>query len=789
MRLTRLDLGIALLLAAGTAISFAPAFSADFIGMDDPYYVRKNPRVNTGLTAENAAWAWGFSFHQSNWHPLTWLSLQLDASLWRNADGRPNPLGFHLTSVLLHAANAALLFFALQALTGARWRSAAVAALFAVHPLRVESVVWVSERKDVLSIFFGLLALWAYARYARRGGLGRYSAVAALLALSLLSKPTLVTLPFLMLVLDWWPLERLGKADIGRGNSKVGTSITTSISEPGGRPAGWAWLAVEKLPLLGIILASCVVTFVAQQRGGSVYALETLSFGNRLANALVAYGAYLFMSVWPANLALMYPYPGGGWPAWRVALAALAVGGLTALAVWQRRRRPYLLTGWLWYLGTLVPVIGLVQVGDQAFADRYSYFPLIGPCLALVWTASEAVPLSRVRWAAGAVAVLMLALAALTWHQASYWKDDLVLWFHTLDVTGKNAYAYNTIGTALETRGQMDKAAYYYEQAAEANPGYPTGQYNFGRVIRRQKHDAEANAKAIEHIRAAVRADPRLAEARDELAKALSEQGAYAEAEEQFREALRLRPESTLFHTDLGWFLEVMGRDKEALDEYQQAARLNPGDGAAQTRLGRFLGRRGELPQAIECFRRAVELQPGLPEPARDLGIALEKAGRAGEAVTCFRHSVELAPEDIRSRVALARTLGESGDVAGAGEEYRRASRQDPNWPDGMAQEAWRLATHPYLRERDGEAAVRAAQSACSAANPPPTPYLDVLAAAYAEAGHYADAAATAEKALAAANAAGKPDLARAIADRLALYRANHPFHQPAPAAPGHAGR
>jgi protein O-mannosyl-transferase len=321
----RVNVLVALLLAAVTATAFSPAFRAGYVALDDPLYVAGNPHVPGGLTGDNLAWAFT-TFLAGNWHPLTWLSLQLDATLFGT-----NPAGFHSTNVLLHAASAVLLYLALQALTGGRWRGALVAALFALHPLRVESVAWVSERKDVLSLLFGVAALWAYAEYARRPGAVRYLAVTLAFALSLLAKPMLVTLPFLLLVLDGWPLRRaVGSAD-------------------------WRRLTLEKLPLFALAAASCVVTVLAQQAGKAVGSVEVFSLSSRLANATVACATYLGMAAWPLNLAPFYPYRHAGWPVWQVGISGLILAGLSTLAVWQWQRRPYLLVGWLWYLGTWCP--------------------------------------------------------------------------------------------------------------------------------------------------------------------------------------------------------------------------------------------------------------------------------------------------------------------------------------------------------------------------------------------------------------------------------------------------
>jgi tetratricopeptide (TPR) repeat protein len=757
MRLTRLDLGIAALLIAGCVIAFGPALRADFIGFDDPVYVSRNRHVLGGLTSENVRWAWTKSFYYaSNWHPLTWMSLQLDAGLWKASNGWPEAWGFHLTNVVLHAANAVVLLLALQSLMGPRWRSATVAALFAFHPLRVESVAWVSERKDVLSIFFGLLALVAYARYVRRPTLGPYILVAALFALSLLSKPTLVTLPMLLLVLDWWPLGRIKRA------------------------GDWRWLVLEKLPLLMFTLASCVITFGAQACGGSVRPLETLGVGERIAGAVVAYATYLGMIAWPANLAPIYPYPPSGWSAWRVGLSTLVLAGATVFVVRQRRERPFLLAGWLWYLGTLVPVIGLVQVGNQAYADRYTYFPFIGICVAVAWSVPASLPLARTRRAGVLVTAVTVLLAALTWRQTTFWQSDLDLWPHTIEATGPNAHAYNSLGTALETRDRNAKEAIkYYDAAVNANPGYGTAWYNLGRALRAQGDTGGAVAR----FREALRTDPLLADAHNDLAVLLSQNGAPREAEQHFRDALRLRPEDATFHRNLGWLLSRQGgRELEAMEEYAEAIRLSPDDGEAHGLFGVLLGRRGDLSQSLPHLRRAAELQPVSASAQMNLGIALEKMKRDKEAAVCFRRVTELSPKDVRGRMRLAGVMLRLGDTAGATEQYRRASEIDPEWPQEVIATAWALATAPDAARRDAEVAVWAAESACYATHAPPPSFLDTLAAAYAESGRFADAVAVAEKAKAAAESAGRAELAAAIAGRLALYRKNRPFHEAVPA-------
>jgi tetratricopeptide (TPR) repeat protein len=747
MAALRRDALTALALAALTAAVFSRTAGWGFVNFDDPVYAESNRHVLTGLAAANARWAFT-TFDAANWHPLTWLSLQADAALFG-----VRPWSFHRTNVLLHAANAALVFLALRALTGAFWRSAVVALLFAVHPLRVESVAWVSERKDVLSACFGLLALWAYAGYARSPSAGRYLAVAGALALSLLAKPMLVTLPCLLLVLDWWPLRRAGSR---------------------------RRLAAEKLPLLALCAASCVVTLVAQDRGGAVRSLEAVPVTGRLVTALVAYATYPAMALWPVGLAPYYPYPADGWPAVRVAVSVLAVAGLTALAVGQRRRRPYLLAAWLWYLGTLVPVIGLVQVGNQAYADRYTYFPLIGVVLAAVWAAADWTPAPRARWSGVTVAGLALVLGVLTWRQSEIWRDGLALWEHTLAVTGPNALAESNYGKVLEDRvpGRAKEAMRHFARAVEISPGYAQGHFNLGQALEKEGRTAEA----VRHYRLALNADPLLADAHNNLGAALGRGGATADAERHYREAVRADPELAIARVNLGALLESRGEDDEAITHYREALRIDPADGEAHGRLGVALAKRGDLAGAAEHFRRAAELRPRSATPQRNLGLALEKLGRLAEAVACFRRVAELEPGDLDNRLRLAGALTRLGESGAARAQYAEALRIEPGWPARLIREARELATAPDPRARDGAGAVEKAGHACDAVRPTPAPFLDTLAAAYAEAGRFAEAAAAAEKAAAAADAAGRPDLARVIAGRLALYRERRPFHEPAPA-------
>jgi tetratricopeptide (TPR) repeat protein len=569
--------GLALFAAAVTA--FGPACGNGFVNFDDPLYVTENRHVLRGLSGDGLAWALT-STEAANWHPLTWLSLELDASISRMLGGRPfeGPAGwFHLTSVLLHAANAVLLFAVLARITGQVWPAALAAALFALHPLRAESVAWVSERKDVLSTFFGLLALAAYLRYARRQALVRYLLVVLPFALGLAAKPMLVTLPGVLLLLDYWPLGRLR---LGGG---------AAPGHAGAAPVSRRLVLAEKVPLLALSAASCVVTLLAQQHGGAVEPLDKFPPGVRLANALVAYVRYLGMLFWPADLAAYYPHPGDALPTWQVAGAACLLVGLTAVALWQAGRRPYLAVGWLWYLGTLLPVVGLVQVGDQALADRYTYMPLIGPSIGLAWGAAEV----AARWPglrpalAAAAAAALLACVGATWRQVAVWHDSRSLWQHALDTTADNTKARNNLGLAiLEEKGDPREAERHLRQAIRLSPDAWQPYANLGAALDRQKRLKEA----IACYRRALELNPGHMVAWNNLAIDLGEQGKLDEAVARLSEAVRLFPNSaTTCHNLARALLHRGERLDEALGYCRRALRLDPGNRRYQETFARLL--------------------------------------------------------------------------------------------------------------------------------------------------------------------------------------------------------
>ena len=487
-------LSLALILA--NLVAYAPVWHYGFVNYDDPGYISDNPHVAAGLTAQDVWWAFTTGFF-ANWHPLTWLSHMLDVELFGM-----NPGPHHFTSVLLHIANTLLLFWLLHRITGALGRSAFVAGLFAVHPLHVESVAWLSERKDVLSTLFGLLTIWAYVEYVRRHGLRRYLVVLLLFALSLMAKPMLVTLPFVLLLLDFWPLGRVSLEAIDPGRS------------------GWAalWdrrsivlrLVLEKLPLLALTIVSSVITFVVQQRGGTMLQLGVLPWNRRVGNALLAYFSYIGKTLWPTRLAALYPFRSS--PGWEVAAAILGLIGVSVTVIWDGRRHPYLPVGWLWYVGTLVPVIGLIQVGQQSMADRYSYIPLIGLFVIVAWGIPDLLARWPYRSTALPMAAVFVILACMiaARGQVLYWRNSIALWERTLEVTDENPVAHNNLAAALLVQGRTGQAIAHFSEALRIRPDYAEAHRNMG-LLWKTKGGPQRLSPTIPRRCASSRTTPRYA--------------------------------------------------------------------------------------------------------------------------------------------------------------------------------------------------------------------------------------------------------------------------------------
>ncbi len=592
----RPDLLILLGLAVVTFALYAQVIGHQFITLDDPTYIQENPMVNRGVTLAGLAWAFT-TFHAANWHPLTWISHMIDCQLFGMNAGHQL-----LVNALIHVANTLLVFWFLLRTTHARWPSALVAALFALHPLHVESVAWASERKDTLSTFFGLLSLIAYSRYAEAPAISRYIWVAVTLALGLLAKPMLVTWPLVMLLLDYWPLGRVNGQPARRSLGGGGWPVVRG-------------LVVEKIPLFALAAASAVMTLIAQSREGAVRTLGHEAITLRLSNALVSYAKYLLLTFWPNDLAVYYPF--AGIPAWQIIGAAFLLIGITVFCVSQRRIRPYLIVGWLWFLGTLVPVIGIVQVGGQIMADRYFYIPSIGLLMALVFGLADIAKSWRVAplLSAGAAAAVLVILAMLTNAQIQRWRDSFTLFEHTLAVTPPNLRIEHNLGVALGVIDRYDEAAAHFEKALQIDPNFYDGLVVMGVTRGHQGRLPEA----MEYFRAAIRSQPDVPKARVQLAHALWQEKHDEAALEEMRRASQLAPKDPDILADLGLALGLAGRIPESIEQLHEALRLNPNSAEAHNNLGLALLASGKARESIPEFEVALRLKPELKGAADNL--------------------------------------------------------------------------------------------------------------------------------------------------------------------------
>jgi protein O-mannosyl-transferase len=609
------DLLIMLGLAVTTFAIYAQVFGHQFITLDDPTYIQENPMVNRGITRAGLTWAFT-TFHVANWHPLTWISHMIDCQLFGISAGR-----HLLMNALIHVANTLLVFWFLLRATHARWPSALVAALFALHPLHVESVAWASERKDMLCTFFGLLSLIAYVRYAEAPSSSRYVWTAVTLTLGLLAKPMLVSWPFVMLLIDYWPLRRFV--------SLVGTSRCDVRTPQRGVPTSsrrWAvvrGLVIEKLPLFALVLASAIMTLIAQSRGGAVRTLAHEPIALRLSNALVSYAKYLVLTFWPNDLAVYYPF--AGIPAWQITGAAFLLIGITVFCISERRIRPYLIIGWLWFLGTLVPVIGIVQVGGQIMADRYFYIPSIGLFIALVFGLADIAKSWRVApgLSAGIAGTVLLILAMLTNAQIQRWRDSFTLFEHTLAVTPPNLRIEYNLGVALGVSDRYDEAAAHFEKALQIDPNFYDGLVVMGVTRAHQGRLPEG----IEYFQAAIRSQPEAPKAHVQLAHAFWTQNRDQDALEEMRRALQFAPKDPDIQADFGLALGLAGRIPEAIEQLHQALRLNPTSAETHANLGLALLASGKPRESIPEFETALRLKPGLAGAADNLRRAQAQLG------------------------------------------------------------------------------------------------------------------------------------------------------------------
>jgi tetratricopeptide (TPR) repeat protein len=719
---------VCVFLIAITWFVFGQTVRYDFVNYDDDNYVYSNPLISSGLTVPGAIHAF-IGKHAGNWHPLTTLSHMLDCQLWDLHAG-----GHHLTNVVLHTIAVVLLFLVLLQMTGSLWRSAFVAAVFAIHPLRVESVAWISERKDVLSAVFFMLTLGFYIRYVRHSSLGRYLAVVGLFALGLMCKPTLVTVPLVLLLLDYWPL--------GRFAPMVGTSRCDVRTPQRGVPTlaiQWsvARLIIEKIPLFALSAAAAGATLWAQEK--TIVHIERLPFMWRVGNGLVACLTYIGQMIWPARLAAFYPHPARTLPVWEIGLAIVLLGIVSVGAIALRHKYPYLVTGWFWYLIMLLPVIGLIQVGAQAHADRYTYLSQIGLYILLAWAIPHILlmsgkhrdakahhgrdaPLGRPDGAArrpyqGILAMTAsIAIIALAWCariQASYWRNSETLWNHAIAVTSENLTVYPVVrmnlGIALLKKGRTDEAIAQFQTVLKDRPNDASAYDNMGTALL-GKGDSRSAIAAYE--------------------KALSIQSRYPSA-----------------HFGLGMALDNIGRVAEAIAHYQEAIREDPDFAEAYYLLGNDLLRASHTEAAIAAYERALQSRPVYPEVENNLGLALLNKGRPGEAIAHWENALANESESVAALNSLA----------------------------------WVLAAFPDASIRNGDKALRLAERANRLSVSKDPAVLRTLAAAYAENGRFTEATATAESGLQLANTQGNSALAKIFEGDIAHYRANTPVRIPLP--------
>jgi tetratricopeptide (TPR) repeat protein len=668
------------------------------------------------------------SSYATNWHPLTWISHMLDCQLFGLKSW-----GHHFTNILLHSANTVLLFLLLRKMTGALWRSASVAALFGWHPLHVESVAWVAERKDLLCTLFWILTLWAYAGYVggsngqnpKSRGRRLYMVAVLFFALALMSKPMAVTLPFVMLLLDFWPFGRLRLENV----RTEGRNLVR--------------LLAEKVPFFVLSGVSCGLTLWAQEK--AMVSTAGLTISQRLGHALIAYVHYLAATIVPHRLSVYYPYervmPGG-----EVFVAGVMLVLITLAVLWFARRLPYLATGWLWFLGTLVPVIGLVQVGEQAWADRYTYLPSVGLFIGVSWGVSDVASRARairriLPWFAGATGVALLVATSV---QLSYWKDTRTLFEHVERVSRNNPLSTAMLGSLLATEGKYDQAIEYYRMALSYSPRFPEAHFYLGNAFDRQGRLDEA----IAEYEKAVRFNPGQEQAQIRLGLALEKQQKPQQAAAHYEAVLKLNPESAVAHNDLAKLLHSEGRLDEAISHYSAALRCDPSLAQAHNNFGVLLLQKGQVEEGVAQLREALRLKPGDPESQLNLAQGLSDQGKWSEAADLLAKAATATTPDPKVHYRFAVALDHLGRTREAMGQYASALLVRQDYPEALDGLSWILATDPNPELRNGSEAIRMAGHACALTGRKDPAKLLTLAAAYAENDQFLEAEATAQAAL-----------------------------------------
>jgi tetratricopeptide (TPR) repeat protein len=720
-------------LVLSTLLVFWQVRNFDFVNYDDNDYVYENPQVLNGLTPIGVIRAFTTSY-LGYWQPMTWLSLMLDCQLFGS-----DPGWMHLVNVFLHLANALLLFAILKKITGSLWPSAFVAAAFALHPMHVESVAWITERKDVLNTLFLLLTLAAYVSYVRHRGVGRYLMTVLLFAAGLLGKPMLVTLPFLLLLLDYWPLNRLMAQRAATDGSREGISVAAA-----GKHLNLGCL-VEKIPFLVLSAIFSIIAFLTQQAGGGVGDIKTIPIKDRVANAFCSYAAYMGKMFWPHNMAAHYPFTPDSFVFWQVAMCVLLLLVISIFVIHFGREQKYLPVGWFWFVGTLLPVIGLVHFMVSSYADRFTYIPYIGLFIMVAWGLPELLS----KWpqrkpVLGISALIALAALGICAHrQVSYWSNSVTLFSHALEVTKDNDLAYNNRGEAYTAIGRT--------------------------------------AEAIEDLRQAIKINPYFAESYNDLGNVYNKLGRLPEAMDAYQQAIKIKPYLAEAHNNLGTVYSGLGRLQEAIDAYQQAINIKPDFVRAHYNRGVAYCDLGRWQEAIDDFGQVIRIEPDDVEAYNNRGAAYRNWGRSAEAIEDFRKAIKIKPDYIEARCNLAGGLAGQGRFDEALDQYRTILQLKPDWPDCMSNIAFIIATNPKLKNRDTNEAIRLARGACEIANYKNPAFLDTLAAAYASAGRFSEAVDAAKKALDIADATNQPKIRNVIQYHLSLYTQGKPCIGPSP--------
>jgi len=739
-------------LALAVIIAFEPVRHNDFVNYDDDRYVTESPHIYGGITGESVLWAFTVP-HYYMYHPLTSLSHMLDCELFGL-----NASGHHLMSLFFHLANTLLLFAVLKTMTGRTWLSVFVAAAFALHPLQVESVAWASERKNVLSTFFWLLTIAAYVRYSARPAVGRYLLVVLASACGLLSKPTVVTLPFSLLLLDFWPLQRIRwPAKKSPDDSPRPTYKTSSI----------LWLIIEKIPLFILSAVLSVITYVVQKSGGAVKTGQHLTIDIRIANAIASYIEYIGKIFYPRRLAPFYPHPGETlgfiWPL----LCLLILAAVSAIVIYLARRRRYLAFGWLWYLGLLVPVLGLIQSGGQALADRYLYLPSVGIFIIVGWAAAELFAKYKITLAAAA-GIILAVLLLCTRTQIPYWKNNYTLYSHAVAVVEDNHVMENNYGDTLRKKGRFQEAIEHFDRAIQANPRYLIAYNNKGRAFL----DLDKVDKAIEIFNQACRIDKNRYDTYNYLGLAYSQKDQLDLAVQNYEISIRLKPDYYQALNNLGIVLKAQGKIEQAVENWQKALKVKPDYPNAHYNLGLVRAREGKYNSAADHLEKTIKAKPDWPEAYYNLGGIYYRMGRVDLAVEHCAEALRLKPDYFKAGIVLAQILFQMERTGQALDCCYRVLQTEPNQPEVLSLLARFLASDNAKFQNTDEA-VKFARRACDLTDYNQPELLETLAVAYAAAGKVTNAIDTLQKALELAVATGRADLAEQIRSRLQQYKAD----------------